>query len=121
MRRLAVVFAVLVTVLALGPTAEGARLLRHGTTTCATTASGTQIVAANENRSAPLYIFNTDASASVYTGSGSPDALTTSNGAELRSRTGRSVPEAGRTIYTGVYRCITSSGTVDLRWEEQLD
>ena len=103
------------------PNADAGRVVRHGTISCDTTASGVLIVAANENRSAPLYIFNTDATAAVFTGSGIPDALTAANGVELRPRTGRPVADGGRGVYTGAYRCITSAGSVDLRYEEVLD
>ena len=102
--------------------AEAARLIRHGVIACDTTASGVQIVAANVNRSAPLYIFNTDAATAVFTGSGNPDALTTANGVELRPQTGRYISDgASGQPYTGVYRCITAAGSINLRYEEVLD
>ena len=102
------------------PNADAGRVVRHGTISCDTTASGVLIVAANENRSAPLYIFNT-AAGTVYTGSGLPSALTSSNGIPLLQNTGRYVSDGSSKPYTGAYRCITASGSSDIRYEEVLD
>ena len=93
--------------------AEAGELSQHGTVTCATTA--TLIRGANSSRRSLIIVYTT-AATTIYVGASAPSTLTTSNGIPLAG--GASKSFSGGDGYTGAYSCITTSGTVDLRWEE---
>ena len=113
MRR--VLFALALAAVAFLPLPAGASdIERHGTITCADTA--TQIVPAHPGRRS-LYLFLVGAT-TVFLGqhvSATDRPLTAANGRQL-AQNGTFAFENGE--MRGAFHCITSSGSSDLRWTE---
>ena len=107
--------ALIIAALAMPIGAGASNIERHGTISCATTA--TEIVPERLGRRG-LLIVNSDASVTLYHGqhvSATDRPLTVANGTPLVA--------GGNFVFndaemTGAYHCIVSTGTVDLRFKE---
>ena len=93
--------------------AAEATTTRHKVVTC--TSSVTELIGAHRSRLAVLYV-NTDATVTVWRGSGVPDALTTANGIPVTAGGSYSSLAIERPVV--VDSCITAGASVNVRVEE---